>query len=1811
MQRSPLAELLGEPSTRIQFETVHGAAIRALALLRASLGDRWVNRHFHSELLAELSAPPTSAAAKRLSDRKGTHRLFGAGVDPSYAAFAIDLSESSPPGWRVLQATVLAGLLVRRRIKSAIGEGHIRAVSQFLTGTVSRAPTREGEDRTKYLSEFTPDLDITQVLRSTSSHAPRLPEGFTKGVERIAEGIRSSKQPGDIPPPKPVPDSISGPYVRNGPAPSYVVGVLRHDDDNEVIAGASEALTEALKEVSLAAAEAEAEQVSTVPANIVEPEEAATFHVRAAISRRLFLDVSHGFWTRLQWDALSPSEMSVAVSAWKERADSQLRAGDLPGTEAALLVLLTGCTGWPDERVWATPLLVSGEALPENHDRAFVYDTGEMVFPVPSVGSKYNPKESQQQLLLPVTDQVRLRLPGDVTSLMQRYVKARPPGPCLWMRNSLGELREFIRTIQRHERGDEPRETLARVRNGHALQLLTSSQDLALSQVACGELLGASDVGLTYYAGRRCDVQSGYDAACAAHGFSPSEGLPSLELVGGSRLQIPPQTVHRVADHLRKGLGQPNARLRVSATEAIKTHNSYAPAVAWQFCAATLMRPNDSIGSLTLANISFSHNVVVIADKIVDEGHIGRLVALPDILVETLNAYGHHIFALSRQAGVADSVRKAARDALAGTGPLFFLLRNGRAEPLTLKDMRQRLPRGWALPENFLRHRYASLLREHGCPAPYVEAAMGHVEMGAQPFGRESFMDPVAYVDEVRRCIQELLLQDGFKPLHGLASDQKRVWHAEPLGGWVLELRPNHQRRIDGIREEHRRRLEIYRNEGADQVADKVSKALHEHLPDFFSRNEGRIDKELGKKIRKALTHGAESIAELQVLVERLRDEFVTARKLRQWKIARLPYFHGGKVEATPFATSYPRAMSAFAELRVYFVEVLNGKRKAPRTFTSRVRLILALILWHGVAEWPRLEALLQNVNRGRRIEGLGDSIVIPVPLNDTRERETAELLRGPVAIAAAQFIGAPQEPANKRRLSEQIHRSLPSWIASGDEKGFLDVLLEAAAISHAFESPAVLRDVWVGAASSVTMSTQRIERLFTPHPIPLAACVAPEKSRAERDLVSISLPAAHVTEFRHYRRLRKILRVPKGLDKHLPYQGIDLPVGTSKPRMRDEILSELRTHLAALPGSDTPCRLLTLYATKLFERGTPSHSKIEPDTVYQYVIGVGAFLVRLHAKAVLTETESEGLLQIYTELVRAAPSDYQPMVAKYLSYFHEYLVSEHDAVPVDLRGIGGFLAGIPDVGFIAPVELVQAENLLVDAKDQPQSASIHVCQQSRNVLRLGFATGARSSEIVLREQRDLVAEAGRTTLLIKRNRMTGVKTARGIRLVSLEGWMAPQDVARIKRDAEGLANQAKPSAPLFPDSDEPSKPTNPGAIAAAVGAALRAATNDASAHLYWLRHTAASLEFLYLFGDTYLLEQINKGEASRVPFPFGTKEQFARRLGGSEILSQVHGSAYLGRRGHASIRTGQASYIHVVGLIEPYASRTTRKQIFGEGRANLLGRSHTWVRQVVSRANAASADDERITCALLDKTIEAARALEASEQQTLEMPLTAVKVRDVFRCVQRYFSAGDTQSALAMLKSTRFAEQRAAKIFTDIHIKAASTRSGDRRAEIHATLVNAAPQRIELFVGPKSLDADLVDAALRYMRVHAKAAGQGEDLWRSILDGFDQQNKLVRFKTAQELKATVAAFDRVFASRRPKGRLALVIDPTVPANVLEHEVASDPQFATLHIVRERVPDHRGHIALAVTYVTPKGQFRLNTLLLLAVTWVLWSELRA
>ena len=1796
-----------------------------LPLLSEGLGTDWLSRHHAEDLIAELGQLNPPAFPRRQSSRVRMHALHGQGLSPPYVALALEnLPEATTPGWRILQALILVGALLRRGNGRALGQCHLEALAQFLSATLDEYQPSIREDRDAFLAALGSEFDPRHIRAQVDAFAFNLPKGLVLATRAIVSALgpfRARQLPNRT---QQKPRSIGTRTASTpGPVPMAPFKDTAAPDIDVVLGGTTQA-TPVQRRQATQEAESEAEQVPQALAGMVDVDADSQHHQRATDARRSFLDVRQSLWARNQWDALAPGEMREAMTHWLSVAEAALPENQILRFEAALLVLLVGATGWSAHGVWTTPFVSVDAGIPEGHERGFFIETGRMAFPVPGQSNRYNPAtRGHADLVLPVAEQVQLDLPIRLVRLIQQHFARRADSGANWLATELPSLLAEVRSSQRESREKEPRETLARIRNAHLLGLLCQSHDLPMAQLASGELMGATDTGLCYLACRRSELQKLYDHVCETAGLEATSIPPDAALVGGSRLQLSTSVVNDVSAHNRAGLGQPNGHRDASAPEILRLHARYVTAVAWQLCAATGFRPGDSIGSVTIHQFSLAGRCMVPAEKVVDEGHLGRLVPLCPVIVQTLTAYGSHLEAMSTHPRLPLHIKEAAGSALSGQGPMFFMLENAAAVPLTGLMMRKRLPRGWQLPSNAFRHRLSSQLRTLGCPGVYVEALLGHVELGIQPFGRESFMDPAAFLDETSRCIQALMEQDGWKPLYGLATEKRSSWEPRPLGTWVLHLHANHTNAIEQLRAKYREAIDRFRESAGVDLSEKVRAAISAAVPDFFSKIGGRLDKDQSHAIRHALTASSSSLAEVQVTVETIRSVLKSAREERGWKIARMPFFYRGPVEASPFSPAFPSAYETFLRLRALFVEAVNGKSATMRSLTHEARVALALMLWHGVADWPRLKIILDHLHRGRPIRGLGDAVAIPYEIpGQEKPVETAEVLRGAVAMAVLPHVLAGR-PINitRQALGKQLSRCIPSWVTLESGEKLVDILLSASQIAHFFEHPSPLRDVWTGSMTSVSAPFARVERLFADEP-PIATSIesSSRQMKAPEDAKSPPALRSHTNRVHaEYKQLRPILRIRRGHAKRLPRSRTELPLGTPEAVIRREIIRELQWQREQSANTASVSGLLTCYALALLTDGTSSSASIKPQTVYNYVVGAGCSLVRVHPDADILSMDSEDILQIYGDAIDAAPKRYRPFMADYLSYFHQYLVKEMGAASADLRAIGGHLVGLPDVGWVAPWEYVRARELLTSPAQGGSIGSVRSSGHASLVLDLGYPTGARSAELVLRERRELVIEPGRQMLLIRANWMTSVKTKRAVRIIPLNGWLSAEQVNAICHSSASNA-RPKPTDALFPDQECSDHPVDPDLIAMHIGKALRAATGEPRARQYWLRHTAASMEFLFLFGDEFLLGALKEHASAQVPFPFeADAAQFAKRIGGSTVLSPVHAAAYRARRGHASIATSLASYVHALALIEPKASREATSQLTHAGLAGLIGRRPASVRQALHRAATSISDSAAVRNTLIGSSFD---STSRDQQPDARAEIDVAKVQplslaSISRGIEYYLRTGNEEEAVRRMQVTSHTKDLIEKLLRDLPFRPLALPS-PAPVQSHPSLFEQLPSgdRPTLRVGPRSIDATLLKSAFARMRLKGRGRHpEDAELWELLLAGFEPTQRIFRFGEIRDLELIATRLLDALDLKTGKedmdpGEIVLVVDAKTTNRSLERDLSNHP-FLKNHVVIRRnvLKSLAGYLPVALAYRSSGGRDRTMTLLFPAIAWRLWRQL--
>ncbi len=1806
-----LSSLLGCPGEQRELGEIRDTARLAVALLTESLGWNFVDRMLPTSISEELATPHT--AIVRHSPRRDRNNLFGLGLPSPYVALSLRVGDETAGGVRALQALIFGGLLIRHRTGTKPSAARIDAIAQFLVGTSDARDKKVQRGREAFLASLGIGINADRILSAAKSSAG-LPQALLPALTALLGELQRARRPGDV----------VGPGGRLGPRapapklPRPLALIEGPERDIELALGSAMPLGASHIAHAEDAGESQSEQTSMTFSQLVESAPDATIHQRAAHARRAFMDVRQAPWARDQWDALTSGEMRGAVARWRERATEALEASNRVELEASLLVLLEGCTGWNDAQIWSTPLLSGLAALPKGHDRAILLDQGAITFLAPVQGARYNPvKRGQAMLVRAVSDRVIQPLPSSIVTLLRAYRASREGGEVHWLLTDLPKLLEVVRSHQARTREDEPRETIARIRNAHLLELLQVSRDVPLAQLVSGEFLGATDVGLAYAAYPRDRLHAVYTTACSQHGYGDCGAVSDGNgLVGGSQLQLETTAVRKVAAHNRTALGQPAGYLNATRTEKRKLQGVLAPAVAWLACSGTGFRPGDNVGRLTRYNFSFRGRCAVVGEKILDEGHLGRLVPLCPMLLKALVAYGHHLAALAVDKDISQPLRLAASAALDGSGPIFFVPTTGGVRALTGEDMRKRLPRGWKLPSNAFRHRLATELRVHGCPGIYVEALLGHVAWGTQPFGTESFMEPQAFLETTAEAAEAVLLRDGWKPLHGLPAANTPPWDPISLGPWVMKLIPDHLASIKRLRSKHRDERDIYRKERGSAARARVRMHLEDGVLGFTGKG-GTIDADAVRDLRRSLTQEAESLAEIEVVVDALRAELQTARDDRGWKIPRLPYFHLAQVEPSPFSPSFPTAYDSLLHLRDYFAGLLNGRQRGTGVLGARIRLLLALVLWHGICDWPRLQSVFLNLYRARVVEGLEDAIAIPVEIAGCPESESVELLRGPVAIAALCLLKQGQTIVHKKSLGQELARVLPSWITQESGESLINILLEAARIAHFFEHSPPLRDVWTGSSSSTGLSLARITSLLSGKlysAAPRCQDIADEEPALCKEATIPSRKPKEVMQ--DYSHLRNILRIPKARPKVMPTSGASFPSGADAALLRPALVEEIDAFLAGARQKSPLITLLARYARTLLLPAADGQKLVLPRTVYAYVVHVGGSLARTSPNAPLLHLEADELFDLYKLAVDQSKPKYQPWVATYLSYFHSYLARAHGCPSVDLRGMGGSISGVPDVGVVSPIEYKQVSEILRTGTAPESFGSTYEARRASQAFAVGYASGARSAEIAMREQRDLVHEEGRQVLLVRRNRLGGVKTKRASRVISLDASLAPV-LAEIRMDNAAILRTPLATHPLFPDSTDPRLPIEPDVFSSLIGSALRFVTGEPRARQYWLRHNAASLEFLLLLADQTLVDAIAKQtQPGEVPFTLHlAPRDFALQLAGHHDLSEAHAAAFRSRRGHASLQTSLTTYIHTVGMVEPLASRRAFACLTSVGIAALSGRSPEWVRQAIHRASMSRFDIAGPRAAIVN----ALAPTEIEHTNRPEGPMPPVKrfrvsIGAVRRCSEDYFRSGKIELAMVRLHATPGAKEVIQRALIELPLtvhageRPRKRRSGDQQSPLLLSAPRVIPR--EQWIGDKSIDGMALDAIVERARCLGKTQLHNEmPIWEAILSGADPEGRVIRCASLEDLRLVATGLTTVLRAAMPHHEVVVVAPGEGIADRIGPELGRH-ELGYLKIINRPLPPFLGSVLPVGLGVQSKGgQLRLATILLAAVVLTTWNKL--
>jgi hypothetical protein len=1599
-----LLALVDPPEQPLEFQAFVAGVRDALGALSPEHEILFLGRPLGA-ILNQLSASvPSEVRAVRTQWDQDPLRGHGA---TAYRAFAQPAPPGSPGGYACLKAILLGLLLVRSRGRKAVSLEAIEHVVRF-TRLASQDVHVDHEFARAAIIASLPSTFIPSKVRAALAQCesvppalhPRLKE-IVHAVEMLARSFSLLDRGDPIPtpsieattagtsssPPKPPAPTTRPARTRHRPPPRHSPDLTSagvEDPETTFIYGAAFTPSADVMEEIAHAAEAIDDRLPLSEALIQETSSSTSAVKRRMTALRLMSDVRQGFWARCQWDASSPGEMRNALQRLREELARLEVAPDATRHEALTLGLLSASTGLPRTRchsIRAESLVDRDEkSAPDILDR----DRGSLTLPLVAREERYKPKPEQVRFLREVKDAVPIQLAQEVTAELRRLI---PSDDGYAFRTELDVLEKILDTLFQDARDGEPRITAARLFRGHQLEVLNQCGDPTVAQMLTGQTLGTPPVGLSYYAAKPKILQAIYNRAVASHGLTPSEGEDSSYLVG-SKLALTDEAFASVVESTSQGLVNRPRDRRTQGRELLYLQDALVRATAMMWMAGTGFRPTFRLGEIRACHINWMSNTAVIADKLTDAAHEGRLVPLAPTLTQSLGAYGAVLGLMAKADELNASVRQAARHALTGSGPLFFILgKDGKAIPIDAHHLSGRLPEGWNLPENFLRHRIATRLREVDCPGLYVQALMGHIEQGIQPFGSESFMVPSEYLSTTSEKVEKALEEDGWRPLLGGFGDpQIFLDHAPPVDDSVLHVERVSETAAQEAFKRQRQHVEALRESLGDEIQAQVLARVGQARPDLINapNQAHELDSAAVTALRMAVTEGADSAALAELRVRALRDYLIQRREIHGWKVKRLPQFFTFPPTPSVHYPTFVPAHLALERLRAHFVADLSRDpgKSAPTAADAKLRIVLALILWQGVSSWDRLARILAGLGEAEPISDHGEGIAVPVSLkrlaNDPTPEASAEVLTGAVALAA--ISARPHlQSVDRKEIDELVAAWVPPACVKAPKGQILNVLFAIARIGHRFESPPPLRLVWSEQILSVPMPLDRLRALFgqpaasvgtASTPTPTADVTAPQR---DSSLGTIESATA-------YKWLKATLRGAKDATRPFPADALAPPsaestdsanartkaVAQTRSGHRTEAMRRLEARLRQWPQDGSLVRALTAYALDRLENGTPWSPRIEPSVVYKYALGAGTPLFKRDPDMHLSDLEEEDFSELYASCITGAKESYREELTAFLAYFHGYLVQQGLAPRVSIGRSGDKVVSFPEVGYVAPNEIAASVALLESelAAAEKLDTSLTEIRASMAAIALGAAAGARTAETLLRESRELVTDQGRRALLVRKNRWVSTKTHRGTRLVDLEptmptpGWSAI-DSWRTLSASVRTSKEVERSA-LFSDTVDGRTPLPSEQLTRRIAATLRHSTKRRDARFYWWRHTSVSNDALSLFGTPEMLAAVRRGtNAAGLPW-LPDPLRMRRSLGGDLPLGQAHAAGFRSRRGHADMQTPFSTYAHTTGLIEHWACRKVSEKLSSTALANLAGLRPAALRQRMSRGEVSVAPSSR-----------------------------------------------------------------------------------------------------------------------------------------------------------------------------------------------------------------------------------------------------------
>lgn len=1022
--------------------------------------------------------------------------------------------------------------------------------------------------------------------------------------------------------------------------------------------------------------------------------------------------------------------------------------------------------------------------------------------------------------------------------------------------------------------------TMGQLRSSASTHLYESCRDLSAVQLLCGDTVGHTLAGLSYYAPKK-QALAEFHWSLQKMLLGADIKMPKLrQLEGRTGAPLLARTPHAkaLAKSPAKALHYGVPRL-VNEKRFGEIHLAMVNHFSGMLVAAATHRPGEALLRLKRTDFWVDGGVgaALFQDKVHDAAHDPRLVALPGTICRQMDAYFEHLSGLAKQ---LPTISGHVSKVLKGDAPLFFLIsEEGKAISLDYEGWKSGLPPLWhALPLNWGRHWVRTHAAEKGVRPEIASIQMGHLEIVGYPFSRASPTEPWCFVQEAAPGWEAVVRAQGWQVMRGVPADAAaKLPDPASLRLWERSVKDHevHQREVARQwRLAMRAKLREYKEDAREWVL-RHPKLIEAGVVARFNLKEQRQE-----------AHGL-----TRSDLERIRDEaydsadddlaLAIARANELCRVVKIVNRRTGQVKETPGELMHFRRPldNAFipgmmeAVQQVYALREHVSRNLASATSgrwdgmaSACACTVLAMTVFGGCDQKLQIMGGIERRAQLRRSARLEDTIL--VPWGDEPHQVIA--LRGVPAIVFARLAwkrGKDRVP-EWDKVEASLASLLPDW-AIGNSKnvsGIFDRLCETVAVANRYElSPAARRALAIRGGSTPAHIREQIA-FVDGDPVGTV-------SRPWAEVGDVSTPA----QSRQRRTVRKGNARTQYLELcgafpstervvELEATGEEIRSGeTASPDARTKLTKEIQTRMeehSPERALHPIVQLLAGWTLDMLINGTPKRDDPALSTVKTYLTRIGGILVHVFGQSSMRYVDDVELESAYLVAIQSKLRSRQKAAAAVLS-FHAFGQREYGLPEIDLSEVKVYLGDDPDALSDARLILPAERDVLVEfGADKSEAGKGEESPHSRRIKHLvGFAmplygrAGLRRSEAMGLQFRDVSESDGWIRVQVRPNMSRRLKTPRATRVVEVPAGDTIEDSLTltewIKVERQRLPGERLETAYVFSSVDAPFEADSRSEIIAECMAACRRVTGHEGARLHHLRHLVAMERVTAVFLST------------------------------------------------------------------------------------------------------------------------------------------------------------------------------------------------------------------------------------------------------------------------------------------------------------------------------------------------------------------------